>query len=90
MTALLFFLGGAAYGQSALRFICQIDGFENVGGSLRPVTGTGTLSLLGVQLYYQIQVPNIVNLPAETHFHADGSMLRTSLANYTYTPGDGR
>jgi len=66
-------------------FQCRIEGLERIGTSWSSVVGGGTLVLQGDQLFYDIQVPRIFNLPAETHFHADGPSLRASLAEYRVT-----
>lgn len=68
------------------KFNCNIQGFEFANGAYEPVSGSGSLFLHGTTLSYTIYVNDIQSLPVETHFHADGTDLRVSLAPFTYHP----
>jgi hypothetical protein len=74
---------------STMAFRCSIQGYEFVNGAAVAVSGSGMLYLQGDVLRYDITVMNLQNLPAETHFHADKTDLRVSLAPYTYRPANG-
>ena len=67
-------------------FTCNIQGFELANGAYVPVSGSGSLFLRGTTLSYTIYVNDIQSLPVETHFHADRTDLRVSLAPFTYRP----
>jgi len=89
---LILFFVCVDYGhaQGTVQFTCLIQGFEQVvGRSTVPVTGYGSFNLSGSLLTYSIQVPNLQNFPAETHFHADGTDLRWSLVSYVSVPTSG-
>ena len=75
-----------ACGQGSVDFICVIKGQVLFSGGMAPVQGFGNLTLDGSLLNYDLRVPNLRELPAEAHFHADGTLTQISLVHYVNVP----
>jgi hypothetical protein len=80
----------AGHAQGTIQFVWNMQGGHVLTATTDyTVSGFGTLVLNHGVLSYDLTIPNLRNLPEQTHFHADATAMIISLAPYVYLPPSG-